>query len=130
MNPRQTFGPKVHTKLCGKRLRYPCTVPAQEQQALNDKRPGLPKSLRDLRAKRIGEADEALSVPPSAQFASMCERIGAQLEVHHQWPGQRLSRRARTGRVNTFDVRWRSVAGGRPQALALPAGIRIVDAAV
>jgi len=88
MNPRQTFGPKVHTKLCGKRLRYPCTVTAQEQQALNDKRSGLLKSLRDLRAKRIGEADEALSVPPSAQFASMCERIGAQLEVHHQWRGR------------------------------------------
>ena len=60
----------------------------------------------------------------------MRQRIGAQLEVHHQRARQRLARRARTGGVNAFDVRWRSVAGGHPQSFALPAGIRIVDAAV
>jgi len=60
----------------------------------------------------------------------MREWIGAQLEVYDQRARQRLARRARTGGVNAFDVRWRSVAGGHPQAPAFPAGIRIIDAAV
>ena len=44
----------------------------------------------------------------------MREWIGAQLEVYDQRARQRLARRARTGGVNAFNVRWRSVAGGHP----------------
>src|SRR5262245_55573196 len=50
----------------------------------------------------------------------MGQRIGPQLEVR----GQRL------GALAAFDQPRRAVAVGGPQATALPAGIRIVDAAV
>src|SRR2546427_566909 len=69
----------------------------------------------------------AVSSPP---MSLMRERIGAQLEVHDQWAGQGLARSAGTGRVDAFDVHGRSVARGHPQSPALPAGFRIVDAAV
>ena len=58
------------------------------------------------------------------------ERIGPQLEVHDQRARQRLSGRARARRVDAFDVHRRAVARGHPQPLALPAGFRIIDAAV
>src|SRR2546426_11041041 len=60
----------------------------------------------------------------------MRERIGAQLEVHDQRAGQGLARSAGTGGVDAFDMHGRSVARGHPQSPALPAGFRIVDAAV
>src|SRR5215469_923895 len=63
----------------------------------------------------------------------MRERIGSQLEVHHQWARQRS--RAGTGRagrgcIDALDMRRRAVARRHPQAAALPAGIGIIDAAV
>ena len=51
---------------------------------------------------------------------SVGERIGAHLEMH------RHGRHAHAA----FLVPWRAVAARRPQAAALPAGIRIVDAAI
>src|SRR2546427_6719724 len=61
---------------------------------------------------------------------SVGERIRTQLEVHDQRAGQGLAGRAGTRRVDALDVHRRSVARGHPQSSALPAGLRIVDAAV
>jgi len=51
---------------------------------------------------------------------SPCERIGAEPEVHDL--GQ--------SPFAAFDVERRSVAVGRPQSLALPARLRIIDAPI
>src|SRR5207247_9517807 len=56
----------------------------------------------------------------AAPSASPSERIGTELELHD------LAR----GPFAPFDVEGRSGAVGRPQSLALPASIRIVDASV
>jgi hypothetical protein len=62
----------------------------------------------------------------------MRERVGAELEVDHERARQgRLgfAGGARSGRVDAFDVEGGAVARGHPQAAALPADIRVVDAA-
>src|ERR1044072_5362721 len=51
---------------------------------------------------------------------SVRQRIGPELEM----------RRERLGAFAAFDQPWRAIAVCRPQAAALPARIRIVDAAV
>src|SRR6266568_2193215 len=72
---------------------------------------------------------------PTLRFLhpSMRERIRAQLEVHDQRArsgGCGLAWRAWSGRVDAFDMDRRAVAGGHPEAAALPAGIAIIDASV
>src|SRR4051812_23609221 len=52
--------------------------------------------------------------------ASLRERVGAELEV----------RRERLRALSAFDQPGRTVTVGSPQAAALPAGVRVVDAAV
>src|SRR2546427_12741659 len=61
---------------------------------------------------------------------SVGERIRTPLEMHDQRAGQGLAGRAGTRRGAALDVHRRSVARGHPQSSALPAGLRIVDAAV
>src|SRR2546427_10581938 len=61
---------------------------------------------------------------------SVGEWIRTQLEMHDERAGQSLAGRAGTRRVDALDVHRRSVARGYPQSSALPAGLRIVDAAV
>jgi len=63
----------------------------------------------------------------------MRQRVGTQLEIDDQRARQcRLgfAGGAGGGSVDAFDVERSAVAGGHPQAAALPAGVRVVDAAV
>src|SRR5437868_1515001 len=54
------------------------------------------------------------------RFFSTCEGIRAKLEMNH------FARRA----LSSFHMEWRPRAHGRPEAASLPAGVRIIDAAV
>src|SRR5438067_2253901 len=72
----------------------------------------------------------AFSCQSSVPVGSVRERIGAQLEMHDERARQRLAWRARTGRVDAFDVHRRSIAGRHPQPTPLPPRLRVVDATV
>ena len=60
----------------------------------------------------------------------MRQRVGTQLEIDDQRARQCRLGFAGGGSVDAFDVERSAVAAGHPQAAALPAGVRVADAAV
>ena len=68
----------------------------------------------DLAGKCVGDRlDPHRALRPPCPSASMRERIGPQLEIHHQRARQRgrcLARRARRCRVDALDVHRRAIA--------------------
>ena len=49
-----------------------------------------------------------------------CERVGSDLEMHHEWPGP----------LAAFFQPRRAIATRHPEAAALPARIRVIDTAI